>query len=164
MPAPVALVIDFVFALTAYTLVARWYVLPALSGRPLRTSLPPLLLLHLMRPVSLWLLVPDVIVKPTIPETFARGTAFGDLVATALALVAIALIRTESSLGVGAAWLFNVVGLADALRNCAVGMLYRSPPHMGAGVLIPAFGVPLLLVSHVLIFKLLMDHRRTRVP
>jgi hypothetical protein len=63
--------------------------------------------------------------------------------------------------GIVAAWVFNVVGLADALRNCVMGMKTGAPAHMGAGVLIPAFGVPLLIVSHALIFKLLIDHART---
>jgi hypothetical protein len=161
LPAPLALVIDFVFALTAYGLVAYWYVAPALARVPLRSALPPLLLPHLMRPISLWLLVPGVIVLPSIPADFASGTAIGDLVATSLALVAAVLVRTEHKAGVAATWVFNVVGLADALRNCAAGMRMQSPPHMGAGVLIPAFGVPLLLVSHVLIFRVLIAHRRS---
>ena len=159
-PAPVALIIDFLFALVAYGLVARWYVAPALRPLPLKSALPPLLLVHLMRPISLWLLVPGVIVQPSIPPGFASGTALGDLVATTLALVAAVMVRTEKKGGVAAAWIFNIVGLADALRNCAVGMLARAPLHMGAAVLIPAFGVPLLLVSHVLIFQVLIEHRR----
>jgi hypothetical protein len=148
------------FALCAYTLVAKWYVLPALAGRRLQSALPPLMLPHLIRPVSLWLLAPGIIVEPTLPRVFATGTAYGDLVATSLALIAILLVRGEHRGAVAAAWVFNVVGLLDALRNCAVGMLVRAPTHMGAGVLIPAYGVPLLLVSHVLIFKVLLDHHR----
>ena len=153
------MVVQFCFALAAYALVAKWYVLPALAGRPLRSSLPPLMLPHLIRPVSLWLLAPGIIVEPSLPRVFATGTAYGDLLATSLALLAALLVRGERSGAVAAAWLFNVVGLLDALRNCAVGMLVRAPLHMGAGVLIPAYGVPLLLVSHVLIFKVLLDHR-----
>jgi hypothetical protein len=118
---------------------------------------------HLVRPVSLWLLAPGVIVEPTLPRYFATGAAYGDLVAASLALVAILLVRSERPGAVAAAWVFNVVGFVDALRNCAVGMATRAPNHMGAGVFIPAYGVPLLLVSHVLIFKLLIDYRRERL-
>jgi hypothetical protein len=160
LPAPIALVVQFAFALTAYALVARWYVVPALVGRPLRDALPPLIVIHLVRPVSLWLLVPGVIVEPTIPHAFAVGTAWGDLVVTALAVLAIFLVRTERRSGVAAAWVFNVAGLLDALRNCAVGMQVCAPEHMGAAVLVPAYGVPLLLVSHVLVFRVLWQSRR----
>jgi hypothetical protein len=162
MPAPLIVVIEFTIALIGYSLVAKWYVVPALAGRPLSSSLPPLILPHLIRPVSLWLLAPGVIVQPSLPRVFATGTAYGDLVATALALVAILLARSGHRMAVAAAWLFNVVGLLDALRNCAVGIMTKAPFHMGAGVLIPAFGVPLLLVSHVLVFKVLIDHARGR--
>jgi hypothetical protein len=162
VPAPAALVVDFVFALTAYVLVARWYLLPALAGRPLRSSLPPLLLIHLVRPISLWLLVPGVIVKRTIPIGFAQGTAIGDLIAAVLALVAVFLVRSESKLAIPAVWLFNIVGFVDVLRNCLMGLMLRSPDHMGAAVLIPAFGVPAIIVSHGLIFKLLWDDRRRK--
>ena len=160
MPVPAILLTQFFVALIGYTLVARWYVLPALAGRPLRTALPPLLLPHLMRPVSLWLLAPGVVVQPSLPRSFAEGTAYGDLVATALALIAALLLRADAKGAVLATWIFNLIGVADALRNCLVGMRLQAPQHMGAMVFVPAFGVPLLLVTHVIVFKLLLDHRR----
>jgi hypothetical protein len=160
MPAPVIVVIDFVFALIAYSLVARWYIFPALVGKPLRSTLPPLILVHLIRPVSLWLLAPGVIVQASLPRTFATGTAYGDLVTAVLALVAALMVRAEKKGALVAVWVFNVVGTLDALRNCAVGIFLQAPNHMGAAVLIPAFGVPAIFVSHALIFERLMSARR----
>jgi hypothetical protein len=162
MPAPLVVVIEFTFMIVAYTLVATWYVMPALSRIPLRSALPPLLLVHLVRPVSLWLMVPDVIVRPSIPHAFAAGTASGDLLAAILALIAAVLVHGEKKGAIATCWLFNVVGLVDALRNCVIGIMTRAPLHMGAGVLIPAYAVPLLLVSHVMIFQLLLADRRRR--
>lgn len=160
MPVPAIVVTQFVFALLAYSLVARWYVLPALAGRPLDRALPPLILPHFARPVSLWLLAPGAVVRPTIPATFATGTAYGDLVAAALAVFAVWMVRGRRRGAVAAAWVFNVWGLLDALRNCAVGVALRAPEHMGAMVFVPAYAVPLLLVSHALVFKVLLDARR----
>jgi hypothetical protein len=160
MPVPVALVVQFLTALLAFSLVAAWYVRPALAHRPLRTALPPLLLPHLIRPISLWLLVPGVIVGPGMPSSFAQGTAYGDLVVTALAAIAVVMVRTERPGAVAAVWMFNVVGLLDALHNCLVGMTTQAPAHMGAAVLVPAYVVPLLLVSHALVFAVLLEHRR----
>ena len=159
VPVPLVLVTQFLFALTAYTLVAKWFVVPALAGRPLRTALPVLLLPHLGRPISLWLLAPGIVTGPSLPVAFAQGTAYGDLVAATLALIAALLARREHAYAVGTAWIFNVLGLLDALRNCLVGMLTRAPEHMGAMVFVPGFGVPLLLVSHALIFKVLLEQR-----
>src|SRR5688572_8586764 len=96
MPVPAILLTQFFVALIGYGLVARWYVVPALAGRPLKTALPPLMLPHLVRPVSLWLLAPGVVVQHSIPRTFAEGTAYGDLIATTLALIAVVLVRSEA--------------------------------------------------------------------
>ena len=115
---------------------------------------------HLARAVSLWLLAPGIIVEPTIPTSFATGTAYGDLVAVVLAIIAVFMARARHRGAVIAAWVFNVWGLVDALRNCAVGIATQAPEHMGAVALVPAYGVPLLLVSHALVFKVLLDHRR----
>jgi hypothetical protein len=162
VPAPLVLATQFSFALVAYTLVAKWWIRPALRDVPLDRALPPLLLLHLVRPVSMWLLVPGVLVRPTIPSDFASGTAYGDLLSATLAFVAVLLVRRRHSAGVAATWVFNVIGSLDILRNVAVGMLRGAPEHMGGMVFVPAYGVPLLLVSHALVFVVLLDHRATR--
>jgi hypothetical protein len=160
MPPPAALAIEFAFALVAYSLIVKWYVLPALAGLPLGRALTPLLLVHLLRPVTLWLLFPGVIVDASLPREFAVGTAYGDLLSAALALVAVLLLRSVPRVGVACTWLFNVVGTLDILRNLSTGVRLGVAPHMGAAVLIPAFGVPLLLVDHALVFVLLLRHGR----
>jgi hypothetical protein len=160
MPVPVVILVEFTCSLIALSLVARWYIAPMLVKLSPKVALPPLILIHMVRPVSLWLLVPGVIVQPTIPASFATGTAYGDLLAAGLALVAALLVRGERPGAIAATWIFNLVGLGDALKNCGVGMLTRAPAHMGAGVLIPAYGVPVLLVSHGLIFYLLLRPRQ----
>ena len=54
-------------------------------------------------------------------------------------------------------WIFNVVGTIDllnALRHVNV------VPHIGAAWYIPTFLVPLLLVTHFMIFVRLMKRRQ----
>jgi hypothetical protein len=163
VPVPPVVVTQFSFALIACALVAKWWIRPALRGMPLDRALPPLLLVHLVRPVSMWLLVPGVVVRPTMPADFATGTAYGDLVAASLALVAIVLVRRRHRAAVASAWVFNVIGSLDVLRNIAVGLFRGAPEHMGAMVFVPTYGVPIILVSHALVFVVLLDHRqRTR--
>lgn len=151
-----ALVVDFAFAITAFSLAAAWYLWPVLTRVPLKVALPPLLLLHLFRPVSLWLLVPGVVVTERIPPGFAAGTAYGDIVAAVLALVAAVMTRVQARGWRIAAWVFNLWGAIDAVKNCVVGMQQGSPAEMGVGVLVTAFCVPALLVSHALVFLLLL--------
>ncbi len=65
-----------------------------------------------------------------------------------------------------AVWLFNVVGTADLLlayfngSRLGVGL---APGLQGAMYFIPALLVPLLLVTHVLVFRLLLGSEAGRV-
>ena len=57
-------------------------------------------------------------------------------------------------------WLFNVVGTVDLIYAVTRGTLEQAAPVMGAAWYIPTFLVPALLVSHFLVFKLLLGPRR----
>ena len=97
-------------------------------------------------------LVPGVVDQP-LPTGFANPAAYGDLVTGVLALVAIIALGSRWSVALALVWLFNIVGtvdLANALRHVDVA------PKFGAAWYIPTMLVPLLLVTHVLIFKRLL--------
>jgi hypothetical protein len=103
-------------------------------------------------------LVPGV-VSPDLPSAFARSAAYGDLVAAILALLA--LISLPSATGVAITWLFNLWGTADLFNA------FYQASHAGlmAGQLratyfIPTFIVPLLLISHGLGFRILLQHKK----
>ena len=56
-------------------------------------------------------------------------------------------------------WLFNIFGTLDLLNAFYQGnriSLAQTPGLLGAGYFIPIFVVPLLLVTHVLVFRVLM--------
>jgi hypothetical protein len=59
-------------------------------------------------------LIPGL-VSPELPSAFAVPTAYGDLTAVILALLALASVRFESALAVPMLWLFNIVGLLDLI-------------------------------------------------
>src|SRR5262249_56927524 len=86
------------------------YLWPALRGQPRAEALRPLLLLHSSRFVGLAFLVPSV-VSPELPAAFARPAAYGDLVAAALAVLALAVLERRP--GIVLVWVFNVWGRAD---------------------------------------------------
>ena len=102
-------------------------------------------------------LVPGV-VSPEIANTvFARGVAYGDLLTATLAFIALAALRSRFAEPL--VWLFNIVGTLDLLNAFYQGnaiSLANAPGVLGAAYFIPIFGVPLLLVTHVLVFRLLM--------
>ena len=147
------------FNVLVLSLIAIWYVAPRLAQQPVERALVPLLFVHLVRPISLWTLVPGQIVSTDLPPAWAWSTAIGDLIATALALASIVALRRGTRFAIPLVWLFNIVGLLDAVKNGILAARAGVPAHMGAAALIPAYAVPVLLVSHGMIFWLL---RRAR--
>jgi hypothetical protein len=101
-------------------------------------------------------LIPGV-VSPDLPSAFAHSAAYGDIVAAILALLALLLLPRGA--GVFAAWIFNLWGSADLLNafyqaNGAALM----PGQLGATYFLPTLVVPLLLITHGLVFRILLQH------
>ena len=138
-----------------WSIVSATYVWPRLRTQARVQALRPLLTLHSFRFIGLAFLVPGV-VGPDLPAAFARPAAYGDLVASLLALSTLAILRTR--LGVFVAWVFNVWGTADLLYAFYQGILGVGvqPGQWGATYFIPTVVVPLLLITHGLMFAVLM--------
>ena len=149
--------LQVVLSLVVYSLIARWYVVPRLAALPLRDALTPLLLLHAFRYLGMVFLVPTV-VGPALPAAFAVPAAYGDLLAALLALLAIAALRQAWPSAIPLVWLFNVEGTLDLVNVFYQGL--RNNVQLGAAYYIPTVAVPALLVTHAMIFAMLI--RRTR--
>src|SRR5262249_31057613 len=74
----------------------------------------PFLLYACLRVNGLMFLMPGL-VSPQLPRAFAVPTAYGDLIASVLALLALAGLRYGSAAAMPVLWLFNVVGLLDLI-------------------------------------------------
>ena len=156
----------------AWGIIAARYLWPALRNQPRARALRPLLLLHSFRFIGLAFLVPGV-VSPDLPAAFARPAAYGDLIAAVLALLALAVL--PSRLGIVLVWVFNLWGTADLLYAFYQGVIGvgLEPGQLGAAYFIPTVVVPLLLITHGLVFRLLLrgdgvaasrDGQRTAEP
>ncbi len=151
--------LSIVFSLIAWGSVAARYIWPVLRHRQRAEALRPLLILHSFRFMGLAFLVPGV-VSPDLPAAFAHSAAYGDIIAAILALVALQLL--PSTAGIAAGWIFNLWGAADIVNafyqaNHA-GLLAG---QLGAAFFLPTFIVPLLLITHGLGFRILLqdEHR-----
>ena len=82
----------------------------------------------------------------------------GDLLAAALALIALVALRLNWSAAIPLVWIFNIEGTIDLLNALTKGIMYTTDGHMGATYFIPAMIVPALLVTHVMIFQLLIQN------
>ena len=90
-----------------------------------------------------------------MPREFAAPAAYGDLLAAALALVAIAAVTRKSRLARPLVALFNIEGTLDLILAITLATIYDAAPFMGPAYWIPAFWVPALLVTHYIVFRLL---------
>src|SRR5580700_1858604 len=149
--------VSIAFSLIAWGIVAARYIWPELRLRPRAEALRPLLILHSFRFMGLAFLVPGV-VSPDLPPAFAHSAAYGDIIAAILALIS--LLWLPSAAGVTAGWIFSLWGSADILNafyqaNHA-GLLAG---QLGAAYFLPTLVVPLLLITHGLAFRILLqDH------
>ncbi|ACL66402.1 conserved hypothetical protein [Anaeromyxobacter dehalogenans 2CP-1] len=157
MVSRIAFFASIAFSIVAWSMVGTRYIWPALRHRSRAEALRPLLALHGFRFLGMAFLVPGV-VSPDLPAAFAHPAAYGDLVAAALAVLALSLLPRAP--GVVIAWVFNVWGLADLVnafyQAARAGLV---PGQLGAAYFLPTLGVPLLLVTHVLAFRVLLQAR-----
>ena len=140
--------LQFVLSLVVYALLAKWYVLPWLAEQPTHQALMPLIFPHALRHLGLAFLVPELIAQP-LPSFFACTAAYGDFISGLLALGALVALRARWGLSLTLVWLFNIVGTVDlmnALRQA------EAVPSLGTTWYIPTFVVPILLVTHGMIF------------
>jgi len=151
--------VNLVLSVLAFSLIARWYLLPRLTAVPLTTALQPLLLLHTFRHIGL-LFLADGAVKATLPTAFAQPAAWGDLAASLLAFTALLALRRGWALALALVWVFNVVGSLDLVNAVARGVMHDAAAGMGATFWIPSIVVPALVVTHALMFALLLRERR----
>jgi hypothetical protein len=151
--------INVVFSFGVWGIVTYQYIWPALVIQPRADALRPILLLHSFRFVGLAFVVPGV-VSPDLPIAFAGPAAYGDLTTATLAVVALATLQQK--VGIITVWTFNVLGSADLVYafyqgdRTGVGV---APGLQGAAYFITTALVPLLLITHGVVFRLLLQRR-----
>jgi hypothetical protein len=153
--------LSVLMSFVAFGLVTQLYIWPHLRIRERDDALLPLVVPHTFRFIGLSFLVPGV-VSPLLPPAIAVPAAYGDLLAAILAVAASIALSRRASLATLLVWLFNVWGAADLLfafyqGQFAVGLDARM---LGAAFFIPTAIVPPLLVTHGLIFWLLVRRRQ----
>ena len=155
MPPQLCFFVSIAFSFIAWGIVVARYVWPELRVRQRTEALRPLLILHSFRFMGLAFLVPGV-VSADLPSAFAHSAAYGDLITATLALLVLLLL--PGAAGVLMAWIFSLWGSADLLNafyqaNHA-GLLAG---QLGATYFIPTLVVPLLLITHGLAFRILLQ-------
>ncbi|MDH3252110.1 MAG: hypothetical protein OEM41_04915 [Ignavibacteria bacterium] len=155
MPIELILPLSIVMSLAIYGLIATWYMMPRLLSLPRAQALVLLLLFHGFRFIGLAFLVPGVTSQQLDPR-FAEQAAYGDVLAALLALLCILALRRGWRTAIPLVWVFNIEGTLDLLNAIRQGLQYTEVGMLGATFFIPAVIVPALLVTHVMVFILLL--------
>jgi len=141
----------------AWLLCFGAYILPWLKSMDRVKAHRAIATLHSFRFFGLVFILPRV-VGPNLPTSFAILAAYGDLAAGLLAMLALVTIRMRPVF-----WLFvvafNLVGMGDLVLDYYHAIRAGLPARageLGAAYAIPIIYVPLLMITHVFAFYLLM--------
>ena len=157
MQSQFAFFVSIAFSVIAWGVVTARYIWPELRLRSRAEALRPLLILHSFRFIGLAFLVPGV-VSPDVPSAFAQSAAYGDIIAAIVALLALTSLSGRA--GIVIAWIFSLWGTAD-LFNAFYQANHAglTAGQLGSTYFIPTFIVPLLLITHGLAFRILVQHQ-----
>jgi len=141
----------------AWLLCFGTYIWPWLKSMDRVSAQRAIATLHSFRFFGLVFILPGV-VGPNLPAGFAPFAAYGDFATGLLAILALLTVRVRPLF-----WLFvvafNLVGAADIILDYYHAIQAGLPAvagELGAAYAIPIIYVPLLMITHVVAFYLLV--------
>ena len=148
---------QLVLGYVAWLLCFGAYIWPRLKAMDDVDAQRAIATLHSFRFFGLVFIVPGV-VSPDLPASFAPFAAYWDFATGVLAMLALLTVRIRPLF-----WLFvvafNLVGFVDLVVDyynaVDLGLAARAG-ELGAAYAIPILYVPLLMITHVAAFYLLM--------
>ena len=140
--------LQFLMSLVVWGSLAYWLLAPWLEKKSVNEALFFLTVPHAFRHIGMVFLIPGVVARP-LPEAFAAPAAYGDLLTGVLAFLALVALRNSWSVARVSVWLFNIVGTIDLMNALPQT---NAVPDFGAAWYVPTMLVPLLLVTHAMIF------------
>ena len=141
----------------AWLLCFRTYLLPRLKSMDLVAAQRAIATLHSFRFFGLVFILPGV-VGPNLPVSFAAFAAYWDLATGVLAIFALLAVRIRPLFWVFVVG-FNLVGVIDLILDYYHATQVGLPAlagQLGATYAIPIIYVPVLMITHVVAFYLLL--------
>ncbi|HKV94640.1 MAG TPA: hypothetical protein VJW20_18995 [Candidatus Angelobacter sp.] len=149
--------IQLVLGYVAWLLFFRAYVMPRFRTMGVVAAQRAIATLHSFRFFGLVFILPGF-VGPNLPASFATFAAYWDFATGVLAILALLTVRIRPLF-----WLFvvafNLVGAIDLIVDYYHAIQSGLPAiagQLGAAYVIPVIYVPLLMITHVAAFYLLL--------
>ena len=155
--------LHLVLGYVAWLLCFRAYLLPKIKSMDQIEVHRAIATLHSFRFFGLVFILPGVI-GPNLPASFTAFAAYWDLATGVLAMLALLTIKIRPLFWVFVA-AFNLVGVIDLILDYYHAVKIGLPAiagQLGVTYGIPIIYVPLLMITHVAAFYLLL--RPKRVP
>jgi len=155
--------IQLLLGYAAWLLFFGTYVRPRLRTMNSHDAQRAIATLHSFRFFGLVFLLPGV-VGPELPASFARFAAYGDLATGVLAMMALLTARIRP-LFLTFVVAFNVAGVVDLVTDYYHATQQGVPAvagQLGAIYWVPVLFVPVLMITHVIAFYLLLRPQRAR--
>ena len=155
--------LHLILGYVAWLLCFRAYLLPRLKSMNQVEAQRMIATLHSFRFFGLVFILPGVV--GNLPASFATFAAYWDLATGVLAILALLTVRIRPLFGLFVV-AFNLVGVVDLIVDyyhaVQVG-LPAMPGQLGAAYAIPIIYVPLLMITHVTAFYLLLRRQPEEV-
>lgn len=154
--------LHLVLGYAAWLLCFGAYVWPRLKSMDRVEAQRAIATLHSFRFFGLVFILPGI-VGPNLPPGFATFAAYGDLATGLLAMLALLAARTRGLFG-PLVVVYNLVGFVDLAVDYYHGIrlgLPESAGQLGAAYAIPIVYVPLLMITHIAAFLLLLRPQST---
>lgn len=152
--------LHLVLGYVAWLLCFGAYLWPRLKAMEPFAAQRAIAALHSFRFFGLVFIMPGV-VGPDLPASFAAFAAYGDFLTGILALLALITVKIRPLF-----WsfvvAFNLAGTSDLVLDYYHAVQTDVPAHagaLGAAYAIPILYVPLLMITHVAAFYLLLRPR-----
>src|SRR5215471_9396846 len=149
--------LHLILGYVAWLLCLGVYAMPRLKSMDLVAAERAIATLHSFRFFGLAFILPGV-VGPNLPARFAAFAAYWDLATGVLAILALLTVRIRPLF-----WLFvvafNLVGVVDLILDYYHATKIGLPAmagQLGAAYAIPIIYVPVLMITHVVAFYLLL--------
>jgi hypothetical protein len=152
--------IHLVLGYVAWMLCFSAYIWPWLKSMERAEAMRTIATLHSFRFFGLVFLLPGV-TGDHLPADFAAFAAYGDFATGLLAIMALLSFKVRP-LYFAFIVAFNLVGVVDLLGDYTLATLANLPAQageLGSTYAIPIIYVPLLMITHVAAFYLLMRSR-----
>jgi hypothetical protein len=148
--------LHLILGYVAWLLCFRSYLLPGLKSMDLVAAQRAIATLHTFRFFGLVFILPGVV--GSLPAVFATFAAYWDLATGVLAILALLTVRMRPVF-----WLFvvafNLVGVVDLILDYYHANQVGLPAlagQLGVAYAIPVLYVPVLMITHVVAFYLLL--------